>query len=269
MPEVIVEGIRVHYREAGEGPPVLLLHGWPTSSFLYREVMKPLAAHNRVVAMDLPGFGASDKPLGPRAYTFRAYQARIDGFLEALGIAETGLVVHDLGGPVGLYWAVHQLERVTRLALLNTIVYPQVSWAVAAFAVACRIPGPRGLMTSAYGLRKAMEVGMATAPSAEVVAGVQAPFASKPARTALLQAALQLNLKKMREIEARLPGYTGPVRCIYGTADRILPDVARTMARVKRDLPQAEVTALDGCGHFLQEDRPDEVGALLAEFFRA
>ena len=58
-----------------------------------------------------------------------------------------------------------------------------------------------------------------------------------------------------------------PVRVIYGEEDRILPDVAKTMKRVQGDLPQAEVTSLPGCGHFLQEDRPEEIGLLLAEFF--
>ncbi len=266
MPEVTVDGLRIHYLEEGRGPPVLLLHGWPTSSYLYRQVITPIAAHNRVVAMDMPGFGRSDKPLD-RRYSFRAYRERIDGFLDALGITETGLVVHDLGGPVGLYWAVQQLERITHLALLNTLVYPQPSWAVVAFGLACRIPGARGLMTSAWGLRKAMEVGMTTTPSAEVVQAVQAPFATGPARKALLKSALDLDLRKLKAVQEKLPGYGGPLRCIYGTGDRILPDVAKTMARVKRDCPQAEVTALDGCGHFLQEDRPDEVGGLLAEFF--
>ena len=59
------------------------------------------------------------------------------------------------------------------------------------------------------------------------------------------------------------------MRVVYGERDRILPDVAKTMRRVARDLPQAEVTALADCGHFLQEERPDEIGLLLAEFFAA
>src|SRR5918996_3022631 len=83
------------YRELGSGPPVLLLHGWPTSSFLWREVMRPIAERNRVVALDLPGFGASDKPLGVR-YGFDLFGRTLDGFLEALGIDAVALAVHDL-----------------------------------------------------------------------------------------------------------------------------------------------------------------------------
>ena len=70
---VQVDGLTIAYRELGSGPPVLLLHGWPTSSFLWRDVMEPIAEHNRVVAIDLPGFGASDKPLGVR-YDFDLFE---------------------------------------------------------------------------------------------------------------------------------------------------------------------------------------------------
>ena len=69
------------------------------------------------------------------------------------------------------------------------------------------------------------------------------------------------------EIARLLPELRVPVRVVYGARDRILPDVAETMARVKRDVPQAEVTALPDCGHFLQEEAPQRVGELLAEFF--
>jgi pimeloyl-ACP methyl ester carboxylesterase len=75
-----VDGLRLAYRELGDGPPVLLLHGWPTSSFLWREVMKPIARANRVVALDLPGFGASDKPVGIR-YGFDFFGHALDLFL--------------------------------------------------------------------------------------------------------------------------------------------------------------------------------------------
>jgi haloalkane dehalogenase len=191
----------------------------------------------------------------------------IDGFLAALGIEQTGLVVHDLGGPVGLYWMTRDLSRVTELVLLNTLVYPKFSWAVAAFVAASRLPGVRGLLASPKGLAWTMKLGMKTAPSADVVQAVQAPFVEKSARTILLRSASALHPKGFFEIAKALPAFTGPVRAIYGTQDRILPDVAKTMARVAKELPQTEVTPLDGCGHFLQEDRPDELGALLAAFF--
>lgn len=264
---VEVEGMRLHYLEAGAGEPVLLLHGWPTSSFLWRNVMPAIAARNRVIALDLPGFGRSDKPLDA-SYSFRFYAKVLDGVCDGLGLARLRLVVHDLGGPIGLYWACRHPDRVAALGLLNTIVYAAPSWAVMLFVGASYLPGVRGLLVSPSGLRFAMWLGIhdRSKLTDEVVRGVQAPFETDEARQALLKAAHGLHPNGMKEIERALPSLRVPVRVIYGENDWILPDVAQTMRRVARDLPQAQVTALPGCGHFLQEDRPEQIGDLLAEF---
>jgi len=267
---VEVEGLRIHYVEAGEGDPVLLLHGWPTSSFLYRNILPHLAPTHRAIAVDLPGFGGSDKPLDA-SYSFRFFDRVLSGFLDALELPAVGLVVHDLGGPLGLHWAVGNPSRVSRLCLLNTLVYPKMSWAVMAFVAGSYVPGLRFLLASPWGLRKAMEMGTRRrgAVTDEVAAGVQAPFVESAARKALLKSVHGLHPKGMETIAAGLPTLNVPTRIIYGTGDRILPDVARTMAQVAKDmkLPDDAVTALPDCGHFLQEDAPDEVGRLLAGFF--
>ena len=267
---VNVNGMTIAYRELGSGPPVVLLHGWPTSSFLWRNVMVPIARRNRVVAPDLPGFGASDKPVDV-TYDFELFEETIDGLLAALDIEETGLAVHDLGGPIGLHWAVNQPARVTKLALLNTLVYPDFSEAVMAFIKACSVPELREQLTSPAGLEAAMGLGLAdeTNLTDEVVAGVREPFADDDSRRALAAAGIGLPVEGFADIERMLPSLRMPVRIIYGERDRILPDVAQTMARVKSDLPQAEVTALPDCGHFLQEEAPDRIGEELARFFAA
>ncbi len=263
-----INGVQLHYLAAGQGEPVLLLHGWPTSSFLWRNVMGPMAETHRVIALDLPGFGKSDKPLDA-SYSFRYYRRVLDGFVEALDIDKLGLVVHDLGGPIGLYWACQNLDRITKLACLNTVVYPEVSWAVLAFGLMCRLPGVRSILTSRRGLRAAMRLGVADSKrlSADAIKGVEEPFMSRDARQALLKAGTGLSPKGMREIAERLPGYKGPVRVIYGERDRILPDIGKTARRLAGDLPQTKVTALPDCGHFLQEERPIEIGRMLGEFF--
>jgi haloalkane dehalogenase len=263
-----VDGLTIAYRDMGSGPPVLLLHGWPTSSFLWREVMEPIAERNRVLAIDLPGFGGSDKPLGIR-YGFELFERTLDGFLAALGVEEVGLAVHDLGGPIGLHWAVHRPERVTRLAVLNTLVYPEFSEAVLQFIKACSTPELREQLTSPAGLEAAMGLGLADEANLtpEMLDGVREPFRSPESRRALADAGIGLEPEGFAEIARLLPSLRMPVRVVYGEQDRILPDVGETMTRVKQDLPHAEVTALPECGHFLQEEAPDEVGALLARFF--
>ncbi|MBW2162329.1 MAG: alpha/beta fold hydrolase [Deltaproteobacteria bacterium] len=129
---VTIQNLRLHYTEAGEGDPILLLHGFPTSSHLYRNILPQLAKTHRAIALDLPGYGLSDKPLDVR-YDYDFYTDVLNSFLDALGIGETNLVVHDLGGPVGLYWAIQNPGRVPKLVILNTLVYPETSWAVKLF----------------------------------------------------------------------------------------------------------------------------------------
>ena len=117
--------------------------------------MCPVGEGNRAIALDMPGFGRSDKPLDA-SYSFRFFDRVLSGFLDAVGIERIGLAVHDLGGPVGLYWASQHPERVSRVALLNTVVFARPSWAVIAFVASARIPGIRSWLTSPAGIRFAM-----------------------------------------------------------------------------------------------------------------
>ena len=268
LQSVEVDGLKVAYRELGAGPPVLLIHGWPTSSFLWRNVMPAIAEHNRVVAIDLPGYGGSSKP-EPSRYGFDLYDRTLTGFTEALEMRDLGLAVHDVGGPVGLHWAVRRPERISKLALLNTLVYPELSLAAKAFLIGGRLPLARNLLTTDFFLTQAMRTGISRRDrrTDEMLEGVLAPFRTREARAALAAAGVRFEPQGLVEIAEKLPAFEIPVRIVYGERDRILPDVAKTMARVKVDLPHAEVTALPGCGHFLQEDDPEQVGVLLAEFF--
>ena len=266
---VRVEDLDLHYLEAGSGPPVLLLHGWPTNAQLWRHALPLVGQGRRAIALDLPGFGDSAKP--DASYSFRFYDRVLTGFLEALGIDRVGLVVHDLGGPIGLHWAVGNRARVTDLTLLNTLVFPEMSWAVKAFVGASQLPGLRTLLASQWGLKRAMRFGVVDKSriDAEVTEIYQRPFRTREARQALLKTAHGLNPKGFDTIAAGIGGFEVPVRLIYGEADRILPDVALTMRRVKELLPQAEVTPIPRCSHFLQEDRPQEVARLLAGFLNS
>ena len=266
---VEVEGLRLHYRTGGDGPPVLLLHGWPTSSALWRDCLPALSETNRVLALDLPGFGDSDKPLDV-SYSFRFFDRMLSGFLDAVDAPRVGLAVHDLGGPVGLHWMV-ETHRVDRLALLNTLVYPNPSWAVMAFIAATHVSGVRRLLTSQWGLATSLRFGLGDRANAtpEGIEHVQRPFRTSEARQALLKAGQGLHPGGFSTIAERLPAFEGPVRILYGERDRILPDVAQTMARVKADLPQAEVTSFPEAGHFLQEEVGPEIGVALSEFFAA
>lgn len=257
------------YRDQGAGPPVLLLHGWPTSSFLWRNVMPALAGSNRALAIDLPGFGSSSKPTD-RRYDFALFEDAIERFLEVLGVDEVAVVGHDLGGPIAVHWALRNPSRVTRLGLLNTLLYPEFSDAVIDFVTMLIDPARRGTLTSESGLAELMRLGVRdeSVITDDVLDAITAPFATADDRLALAFAGIGLPLRGFVQIAAGLPTLTMPVRAVYGTEDRVLPGVGETMARLQRDVPHAEIIAVAGAGHFLQEERPEQVGRLLGEFLR-
>jgi pimeloyl-ACP methyl ester carboxylesterase len=181
---VRVGDLDLHDTEAGSdrGAPVLLLHGWPTSAALWRHALPHIGAHRRVIALDLPGLGRSDKPLD-RRYSWSFFDGVLSGFLDALGVDRVGLVVHDMGGPVGMHWAVANRERVMDLVLMNTLLFPEMSWAVRAFLFAVRLPELSWAMTSAWGLGQGMKLGVVDKAriTADVAALYQAPFATDAA----------------------------------------------------------------------------------------
>lgn len=263
-----VHNIKIHYSEYGEGHPVLLIHGWPTSSFLYRKIAPEIAKTNRVIAIDLPGFGLSEK--NPEViYSFQFYSKILDGFLENLNIEKLGLVVHDLGGPVGLFWACNNQQRITKLAILNTLIYPEMSWAVKLFLFSLQLPFISSFLVSPFGLKAAMLVGVRNEimQTDEMFEGVLKPFQTDTDRNVLIKTGLDLNPTGFLLISERIKSFQMPVRIIYGEADLILPDIKETVQRLKKDIPSAEVFSLPNCGHFLQEDRPIEVSKYLSDFF--
>jgi haloalkane dehalogenase len=263
-----VDGLIIAYVDEGQGPPLLLLHGWPTSSFLYRDITPVLAKDHRVVVPDLPGFGASSKPV-ERQYSLELFASVLDALVDRLGLDDLGLVVHDLGGAIGAHWALHRPQRVSRLAILNTLLYPEFDPSVIEFVTTLMDEGRRGELVSDDGLREILRVGVSNPDSlsAEALEGIVAPFETADDRRALAAAAVGLNPEGFADIARLLPTLAIPVLGLYGTEDRILPDVADTFARVQRDVPHAEIEALPGAGHFLQEEVPDVVAARLSRFF--
>lgn len=111
------------YTDVGDGPPVLFLHGNPTWAYLYRHLLRGLAADHRCVAPDYLGFGRSDKPTN-FSYLPHDHAAHVEALCNQLGLDDLTLVVHDWGGPIGLSFALRHPERVRRLVLFNTWGWP-------------------------------------------------------------------------------------------------------------------------------------------------
>ena len=268
---VVVDGLKIQFREVGAGPAVLLVHGWPSSSFLWRGVMPHIGGRCRTIAIDLPGFGGSDKPLD-RVYDGPSYVPLLEGFCDALEIGPSlSLAVHDLGGPAGLYWASRSPRQIERLAILNTLIYPELSLMVRAFMAACRTPGVAGVLATPWALRQTLRFGLKRPgrASKEALAAISAPFGDADSRRVLIKTLAELDLAVLSEVAEWVSSREIPVQIVRGAGDRILPEMGKTAQRLLSDLPQARIHTFDDCGHFLQEERPDEVGQMLAEFFAA
>ena len=168
-----ISGLRLAHIEAGSGPTVLLVHGEPTWSYLWRKVIPPLVdAGFRVVAPDLVGFGRSDKPVEFDWYTYDKHCTLFASHMEAIGIEDATIVVHDWGGPIGLRFAVEHANRISRLVLLDTGLFTGTQkmtdlWLAFKDFVAREPDMPIGFLVKG---------GCATDPGEEVIAAYEAPF---------------------------------------------------------------------------------------------
>jgi haloalkane dehalogenase len=263
------EGLRLHYVDEGRGAPVVLFHGEPTWAYLYRKVTAVLvAAGRRVIAPDYPGFGRSDKPVDPGFYTYDRHTAAMAAVVEHLDLEGATAVVQDWGGPIGLRLAVDLPGHFTRLAVLNTSLFngPPSDGFLKFRAFASRGDDfPVGAL-----LRRSFAV---PCPD-EVIAGYEAPFpdASFKAGVRCFPRIVPTSpddpgAAELRRVEAALAAWTGPTLVLFSTDDPIFSlDVGRRFAAA---IPGAgPLETIDGAGHFLQEDRGEEVGERVAAFLR-
>lgn len=257
----------IAYRRAGCGPPVVLLHGWPTSSHLWRHTIRSVADTGRlVIAPDVPGFGASDKPAGA-PYTLDWQTRMLDGLLTELGIERAALVVHDLGGPIGLLWATRHPDRVERLVVLDTILFPRKLPLVRALLQLVKMPGVGSVCVRPAGLRVLLRLGVVrrSAMREEVRHPYLAPFATRQDQRVLRRALTAPGFDEFDRLAVGLEALAAtPTLIVWGDRDLLLPRAE--MQRIAKALPQAETTTIPGAGHFLQEDQPDQVAAAIAAF---
>ncbi len=119
---VEVNGQKIHYVEKGEGKPVLFIHGNPTSSYLWRNIIPYAAQQGRAIAFDLIGMGKSDKP--DLAYRFSDHVPFVDGFIEALGLEDVTLVIHDWGSALGFHYAHRNPDSIRGIAFMEAVIRP-------------------------------------------------------------------------------------------------------------------------------------------------
>jgi haloalkane dehalogenase len=264
----MVGDLRLAHVDVGEGRPIVMLHGEPSWSFIWRDVIPPVRdAGFRCVIPDHAGFGRSDKPRDPSWHSLERHVELTTTLLEDLDLREVTLVVHDWGGPIGLSIALAHPNRVASVVTLDTIIDPREAWMSELWVRFREFVET----TEDFPAGQIMQATCLTDLSDEAVAAYDAPFPSVESKAALT--GLPMCVPKVGPGEA-VPAYEDiceglrrdrrPMLILWGEDDLILTVASgerlasRIGRRIDHLIPQA--------GHGLQEDQGPLVGRLIADW---
>jgi haloalkane dehalogenase len=263
-----------------EGPrdaaPLLMLHGNPTWSYMYRRPIAVLSARgHRCVALDHMGFGRSGKPADLRRYRLSEHVANTVAVLDRLDLNGVTLVLHDWGGPIGLGAAVERPERVRAVVVMNTWAWELPSF-LPPFLRQFRSEGLGELLALAGNLFvESIPGGMARRDAdPRMMEAYRAPFPDYWSRVGTLAFPRDIPLNErdpsaaaISHIQSRLPDLRLPFQIVWGMRDRVFQPVF--LAQWRQLVPDARVVELADAGHYLVEDRPDAVADAVDEFVKS
>jgi haloalkane dehalogenase len=267
------DGLRMHRVDEGSGSPILLLHGEPTWSYLYRKMIPPLvAAGHRVVAPDYFGFGRSDKPALQSWYTYDRHVDSIKRLVEELDLRDGTMVVQDWGGPIGLRVATEMDDRFSRLVILNTGIMSgenrmsEAWWAFHDFVEKVKPDVPVGMLVAGACL---------TPPAAEVMRAYEAPFPEPDSKWGVVAFPMIVptspespGADKMMEASTKLNQWQKPTLVAFSDSDPIFPPKVgeRFAARIPGARP---FVLIKGASHFIQEDQGEVVAEHIIDFLKS
>ncbi|HEX8895531.1 MAG TPA: haloalkane dehalogenase [Terriglobales bacterium] len=279
-----VLGSEMAYVDVGEGDPIVLLHGNPTSSYLWRNVLPHLQSRGRCIAPDLIGMGDSDKlpNSGPGSYRFVEHRRYLDALLEALSVRErVTFVIHDWGSALGFDWANRHREAVKGIAYMEAIVRPQGwdHWDNANMRPALKAlrseAGEAMVLDDNFFIEQILPKAILRTLSVEEMAQYRRPFAEpgegrRPTLTWVRQIPIEGEPADVAEIAAAYAEWlaTSNVPKLFIKAEPGLLLASGANLDFARGLPtQTEVTVAGV--HYLQEDSPDEIGQAIADWMGA
>lgn len=278
-----VLGKRMAYIEQGQGDPIVFLHGNPTSSFLWRNVMPLLEGKGRLIAPDLIGMGDSEKldASGPGSYRFAEHREYLFALMESLGIRErVTLVIHDWGSALGFSWARQHPERVKAIAFMEAIVAPMPSWndfpaEIRPMFHQFRSPaGEKMVLEDNIFIEKVLPGTILRKLSEDEMNEYRRPFlAPGEARRPTLSWPRQLPIagepKDVVEIAQDYADWlaTTPIPKLFINAEpgAIVTGQLRDLVRTWPNLSEVTVKG----SHFIQEDSPEEIGRAIAAWMDA
>lgn len=264
-------GLRMAYVEAGSGDPILCLHGEPSWSFLYRKMMPGLSKVGRVICPDLIGFGRSDKPADRNDYTYKMHHDTLTNFVKALDLKRVTIVVQDWGGLLGLPVAAENEDRFARLVIMNTGMPTGEETPTAGFMA----------WRNAASKMEDMDVGRvlqgATVShlSDDVVAAYNAPYPDKSYKGGAHQFPLLVPIspdmegaKYIKPAREKFKTWKKPVLVMFSDKDPVTVGGDKGFRRLMPIAQQEpEIVIKDG-GHFLQEDKGEEIAQHIVEFIK-
>lgn len=264
----------MHYVDEGPkaGRPLLCLHGNPTWSFMYRDVIAKISPFSRVVAFDHLGMGLSDRPDPARfSYDLKGHVSNAVAFVDGLKLDQITLVVHDWGGAIGMGLAQARPDRISRIVVMNTAAFffPKLPFRIAI----CRVPVlgeflTRGLNAFASAATRSTTVN--PLPD-DVRAGYLAPYNSWRRRIGIWRFVRDIPMEAghpsratLDAIEQGLSSVRAPMQIIWGEQDWCFTTEFRD--EWKRLFPHAYTHSLEDAGHFVLEDRADGVISRIRDF---
>jgi haloalkane dehalogenase len=268
-----VGGAALSYVDEGQGRPVLMLHGNPTWSFYYRELIQSLRGTHRVIAPDHVGCGRSSRP-GDYPYTLGRRIEDVTRLVEHLGLEDVTLVVHDWGGAIGMGWATRQPQRVRNVVVFNSAAFHFRRTPLRIAVCGLPLIGPLLVQGLNAFLRASfvMAVGRGRKLAPDVRAGYLEPYGSWRDRRAILEFVRDIprtprvpSHAVVREIEAGLARLADkPMMICWGDQDWCFD--ARALAGWMQRFPRAEVHRFAQAGHYVVEDAIEQIIPLVGEF---